>query len=184
MSLADQLDVARWAPALRWALARVAYRYFPGLAAAVLRMDAGGLDICRPVNLLARDLVQLPRSLNDDLLDWFGRSEKILSNHFTFLNRWRELPEDIDWEPNETEEWRADLHAFDYGLDLALYFRISREERYARHLRYLIAHWVGANLPGQGSGWRLAPLARRVRNWILAARPAALAGRLPDLRRC
>jgi hypothetical protein len=147
-------------------------------------MDAGGLDICRPVNLLARDLVQLPRSLNDDLLDWFGRSEKILSNHFTFLNRWRELPEDIDWEPNETEEWRADLHAFDYGLDLALYFRISREERYARHLRYLIAHWVGANLPGQGSGWRLAPLARRVRNWILAARPAALAGRLPDLRRC
>ena len=62
----------------------------------MLRMDVGGLDARRPVNLLARDLVQAPPSLNDDLLDLFGRSEKILSNDFTFPNRWRELPEDVD----------------------------------------------------------------------------------------
>jgi len=167
--IADQFDVARWAPRLRWTLARFAHAYFPGLAALALQMDAAGLEVSGPPELLTRELVQVPPELNEDLLDLFGRNGKLLRNHFTFLNRSRELPEDIDWEPDKTEAWRVELHAFDYGLDLALYFRISREERYARHLRYLLAHWTGANAPAQGSGWQLAPLARRLRNWILAA---------------
>jgi hypothetical protein len=165
----DQLDVDRLGPALRWAVARLAYRQLPRWATLALEMDSAGLDVSGIAHFFSRDLVQVPPALNDDLLDLFGRSEKILSNHFTFLNRARKFPEDIDWEPNESAAWRAELHSFDFGLDLALYFRISGEERYVRHLRYLIAQWIGANPPGQGSGWKLSALARRLRNCILSA---------------
>jgi hypothetical protein len=40
---------------------------------------------------------------------------------------------------------------------------------FARHLSYLVAQWICANLPGQGCDWALVPLARRIRNWIFAA---------------
>lgn len=165
----NQLDLDRLGPAVRWAVARLAYRQFPRAATLALEMDSAGLDVSRIPHFFARDLVQVPPALNDDLLDLFGRSEKLLSNQFTFLNRARKFPEDIDWEPNESAAWRAELHSFDFGLELALYFRVSGEERYARHLRYLIAQWIGANPPGQGSGWALSALARRLRNCILGA---------------
>ena len=107
--------------------------------------------------------------MNDELLDLFGGSEKTLSNQFTFQARSQTFQEEIGWESHPSAAWRAELHAFDYGLDLALNYRISGEAGYARHLRYLIAHWISANPPGKGSGWMMGPLARRVRNWILAA---------------
>lgn len=120
-------------------------------------------------HFFSRDLREIPPALNEELLDLYGRSEQVLGNRFAFLNLAEVLPADFDWEMHESPAWRCELHAFDYGLDLALTFRISQEERYARHLRYLVAHWIALNPPGQTTGWEPAPLARRVRNWILAA---------------
>ncbi len=165
----DQLELDRWAPTLQWGVARLLYQTFPRLATSALEMAASGLGAPRIPHLFYRDLRELPPSLNDDLLDLFGRSERTLSNQFTFQGTSEEFPEKIGWELHESVAWRAELHAFDYGLDLALNYRISGEERYARHLRYLVAHWIGANQSGQGTGWLPNPLARRVRNWILAA---------------
>ncbi len=132
-------------------------------------MDAAGLSSSEIPQIFSRNLRQIDPSLNDDLLDLYGRSEQALANHFTFLNHSEKFEAEIDWECNAGPAWRNELHAFDYALNLALTYRISREERYARHLRYLIAHWIAANPPVEGTGWLLSPLARRVRNWILAA---------------
>ena len=139
------------------------------MATGSLEIAISGLSTSRIPFLFSRDLREIHPSLNDDLLDLFGRSEKTLANQFTFGARTQTFPEDIGWEIHRSAAWRAELHAFDFGLDLALNYRISGDTSYARHLRYLMAHWIGANPPGQGSGWLLRPLARRVRNWILAA---------------
>jgi hypothetical protein len=165
----DRLKHDRWGPPIKWVLARLAYRVFPRLAAGSLELAASSLAVPRIPFLFSRGLRELHPSLNDDLLDLFGRSEQILSNQFTFQARGQTFQEEIGWEIHPSAAWRAELHAFDYGLDLALNYRISGEASHARHLRYLIAHWIGANPPGQGSGWMIRPLARRVRNWILAA---------------
>ncbi|MHB8654159.1 MAG: heparinase II/III domain-containing protein [Terriglobia bacterium] len=156
-------------PRIKWALARLAYRSFPRLAAGSLAEAASGLSVLRIPFLFSQSLRELPPSLNDELLDIFGRSEKTLTNQFTFQAHSQTFQEEIGWEIHPNAGWRGELHSFDYGLDLALNYRISSEAGYARHLRYLIAHWIGANPPGQGSGWLLGPLSRRVRNWILAA---------------
>lgn len=155
--------------ALKWAVARLAYRAFPLLSSAVLEIEAAGLNSPAIPQLFSRNLREIDPSLNNDLLDLHGRSERALANQFTFFHRTEQFDEEIDWERHESPAWRSEFHAFDYALDLALTYRISREERYARHLRYLIAHWVASNPPLQGTGWLLRPLARRVRNWILAA---------------
>ena len=165
----DQLELERWGPALQFEVARFLYRAFPRLASSALEMAAAGLGTPRIPQIFAQDLREISPSLNDDLLDLFGRSEKTLANQFTFQTQSDGFQEEIGWELHQSPAWRAELHAFDFGLELALNYRISREERYARHLRYLIAHWIGANPPGNGTGWALNPLARRVRNWILSA---------------
>lgn len=165
----DQLELERWGAAIQFDMARFFYQAFPRLASYVLEMTAAGLRAPRIPQIFAQDLREISPSLNDDLLDLFGRSERTLSNQFTFQAQSDGFQEEIGWELHESPAWRIELHAFDFGLELALNYRISREERYARHLRYLIAHWIGANPPGQGTGWSLNPLARRVRNWILSA---------------
>lgn len=169
LSKPDRLKHHRWAPRIKWALARLAFRAFPRLAAGSLAEAASGLVVPRIPFLFSQNLRELPPSLNDELLDLFGGSEKTLLNQFTFQAHGQTFPEEIGWETHPSAAWRAEFHAFDYGLDLALNYRISGEGGYARHLRYLIAHWIGANPPGQGTGWKPGPLARRVRNWILAA---------------
>lgn len=161
--------VARWAASVKRAGARFADRAFPRLACASLAMEAAALESPEIPQLFSRDLREIPPTLNEDLLDLCGRSEQVLANHFTFLNHTEVLQAAFDWELHESPAWRRELHAFDYALDLALACRISQEDRFARHLRYLIAHWIAENPPGQTTGWQLGPLARRVRNWILAA---------------
>jgi hypothetical protein len=158
----------RW-PAFRFALARLAYRWLPRVVMAGLEIGAAGLDVPQIPHLFSRDVREFPSTLNDDLLDLFGVGEKTLSNQFIFQKHSKKFPETIDWQRHEDPAWLAELHAFDYGLELALNYRISGEERYAKHLRYLIASWIAANPPGRGPGWLLHPLARRVRNWILSA---------------
>jgi hypothetical protein len=159
----------RWQAGLHGAAARLAYNLFPNLAALALRVQAAGLRFASIPDLFSRDLRQISPSSNDELLDLYGRSEQVLANRFAFFNLTEEFGSEIDWEHHPSPGWRAELHAFDYALDLAMTYRISREERYARHLRYLVAEWIAANPPAQGSGWKPRPLSRRIRNWILAA---------------
>jgi Heparinase II/III-like protein len=165
----DQLEIRQPGPELRWVAARLACEAFPQLAARLLEIASARLGDGRIPDLFSRDLREIAPSLNDDLLDLFGRCERTLANQFTFLAHSEEFPEEIDWNLHQGAAWAAEMHAFDYGLDLALNYRISRDPRYARHLRYLMAHWIAANPPGQGDGWVLTSLARRVRNWILAS---------------
>jgi len=159
----------RWARGLRARAHRGAFAAIPHLAASALQIEAGRLRFQGLPQLFAPDLLQIPPTLNEDLLELVGRSEPVLANRFGFFNQWQEFGSEIDWELHPSAAWRAELHAFDHALDLALTYRISREQRYARHLRYLIAQWIAANFPGQGSGWQVHALARRIRNWILAA---------------
>lgn len=161
--------VQRWCESLRDAAARLAYRILPGLSLAPLEVAAARLAPATIPQLFSINLRQIDPSLNEDLLDLYGASEQILSNNFTFLNRSKQFQSHIDWELRESEAWLGELHAFDYALNLALTYRISGEGSYARHLRHLIAHWIAENPPPRGTGWRPASLARRVRNWILAA---------------
>ncbi len=166
----EEIRSWRWQrPDLRGAATRLAYDHFPSLATLALKTHAAGLRFNGIPQIFSRDLRQISPSLNDDLLDLYGRSEQALANRLTFFNLSEEFGEDIDWERHASPAWCAELHSFDYVLGLALTYRISREERYARHLRYLIAQWIAANPPGQGSGWMLRTLSRRIRNWILAA---------------
>ncbi len=158
----------RWSN-LKWKAALWGYAAFPRLSAASLEIDAAGLVSAEIPSLFSRNLREIDPSLNDDLLSLYGRSEQTLSNHFTFLNQSRKFETGIDWECPEGAPWRRELHAFDFALDLALTYRISLEERYARHLRYLIADWIASNVPVLGTGWEPGTLARRARNWILAA---------------
>ncbi len=148
---------------------RLACQVVPRVVAAVLSMEVARLGPARIPRIFSNQLQPLDPSLNEDLLTLYGRSEQVLANRFAFLNRLQTFDEGIDWEPAESPAWQAELHAFDYALDLALTHRISGEEKYARHLRYVIAHWIAENPPFQSPGWSLGALARRVRNWILAA---------------
>ncbi len=138
-------------------------------------MQAAGLESPSIPHFFSRDLHEISPALNEDLLDLYGRSEQVLANRFAFLNHTEALDAGFNWELHESPGspalagWRRELHAFDYAFDLALTYRISRESRYAVHLRYLIAHWIAENPPGLTTGWELRPLARRVRNWILSA---------------
>ncbi len=167
-AFSEALD--RWWSSFKWAAARSAGEAFPGLAAASLQIDAEGLVAQSAIpRLFSRNLREISPSLNEDLLDLFERSDQRLANHFTFLNRSRRFEAEIDWESDESLSWRVELQALDAALDLALTYRISLEERYAHHLRYLIAHWIAENPSCLGTGWTLRPLAQRVRNSILAA---------------
>ena len=159
----------RWAGRIREAAPGAVFDEFPELAAAALEIEARRLRSPGIPELFARDLVQIPPTLNDDLLELYGRSEQALANRFGFFGEIQEFPARIDWERGGSAAWRAELHSFDFALDLALTLRISGDERYARHLCYLLAEWISSNPTGRTSGSLPLPLARRVRNWILTA---------------
>ncbi len=159
----------RWRSRLKRAAFRLTCREVPRLLAAIVRVEAARWGSPRIPCIFSTDLQPLDSSLNENLLTLFGRSNQVLDNRFAFQNRLRTFEGGIDWEVEESPAWLAELHAFDYALDLAMTYRISAEEKYARHLRYLVAHWIAENVPGRVPGWSLDSLARRVRNWILAA---------------
>ncbi len=167
--LARQAGPGPGRPSLAARLEAFTFRAAPQLAAAGLAMDAAGLESAGAPQLFSRHLREIAPALNDDLLDLYGRCEQVLANRFAFFNIGREFAREIGWEAETLPAWRAELHAFDYALDLALTYRISRQETYARHLRFLIADWIAANPPGPGSGWLRRTLARRIRNWVLAS---------------
>lgn len=161
--------IERWWAATWWGAARLAYRFSPRLTAASLEIDGGSLHARAIPCLFSSDLRQIDPTLNDDLLELYGRSNAVLENHFAFFHRSQKFEAAINWDPPESPAWRKELHAFDYALDVALTYRISCEDAYARHLRYLVAHWIASNPPARGAGWLPGTVARRVRNWILAA---------------
>ncbi len=144
-------------------------RAFPSLAVSVLALDAAGLESRRIPELFSRQVREIPLGLNDDLLDLYGRAAAVLDNRFAFFHRSQKFEPEIAWEPPESPAWVAELHAFDYALDLALTYRISGEEIYARCLRYLLADWIASNPPLRGTGWLPGVVARRIHNWILAS---------------
>ena len=158
-----------WRDRARGAAARWALRAFPRLAGSVLEVAAAGFAPAPLPHFYSTDVREIDPTLNDDLLELYGRAGQILANRFAFFNSPQAFEEGINWEPAQSPGWRAELHAFDYALELACTFRISGEEIYARHLRYLLAHWIASNPPGCGSGWKAPVVGRRLRNWMLAA---------------
>ncbi len=136
----------RWS-ALATAAVKLLSQALPGLAAASLQVEAARFAAPSIPRLFSTHLRPLDPSLNEDLLELYGRAERAMSNHFTFFNRHRNFDAEIDWEAPEGQAWLSELHSFDYALDLGLTYRISGERRYARHLRYLIAHWIAENPP-------------------------------------
>jgi len=165
----DEEAVERWGGKLKRTARRLAARALPSVALAKLEMDAARFVAGGIPQLFSRHLRQIDPSLNEELLELYGVAEQVLSNRFTFFNRGHEFRATIDWRYGESRGWLGELHAFDFVLPLAMTYRISGEERYARHLRHLVAHWIAENPPLGGPGWWPAPLARRVRNWVLAA---------------
>jgi hypothetical protein len=159
----------RWQRRLAGAASSALFQRLPHLAVGALEVEASRFRPSGIPRLFAEDLFQIAPALNDDLLELYGRSEQALANRFGFFGRTEQFGSEIDWESTSSTAWRAELHSFDHALDLALTYRISGDARYARHLRYLIAHWISSNPPNGGSGWKVLPLARRVRNWILSA---------------
>ena len=161
--------VARWHATLKAAVANLAFHSVPWLASAFLEMDAAALRAGPIPRFFSTAVRQIHPTLNDDLLELYGRAGQALENRFAFFNSPQSFDREIDWEPPQTPSWRAELHAGDYLLDLACTYRISCEELYARHLRYLMAHWIAANPPFRGTGWEPYVLARRLRNWMLSS---------------
>ena len=144
-------------------------RIFPRLAGAALEMKAQGFRASSLPCIFSTDLREIPPALNEDLLDLYGRSEQILANRFCFFHAPKEFSTGIEWATDKGSAWSRELHSFDFALDLAVTYRISREKRYARRLRYVIADWVAANPLPHGAGWKSVPLVRRIRNWVLAS---------------
>jgi uncharacterized heparinase superfamily protein len=161
--------VERWRWALRSAAGSLALRKFPALAGAALEMAAQRFHAASLPHIFSTDLREIPPALNEDLLDLYGRSEQILANRFSFFHSTKSFGAKIDWQAGAGSAWNRELHSFDFALDVALTYRISREERYAQHLRYLIADWVSANPPAGEIAWETETLAKRVRNWVLAS---------------
>lgn len=161
--------IQSWLVAARRAGTDWIYSAFPRLAFSTLEIDAAGLGPFEIPQLFARGLKPFHPSMNDDLLDLFGHADRVLANRFDFLQGLNLPAEEFDWEGSLDTIARAQLHAFDYALDLASAYFISRQEKYSRHLHFLVAAWIAANPPGLGTGWLMTPLARRIRNWILAA---------------
>jgi hypothetical protein len=159
----------QWSARAKIAAARRAFRAFPHLSGSALEIAAAGFEPAPTPYFSSPDVRRIAPTLNDDLLELYGRAGQILANRFAFFNSPQAFDEGINWEPPQSPSWRAELHACDYALDLACTFRISREEVYARQLRYLIAHWIAFNPPALGTGWQPHVLARRLRNWMLSA---------------
>ena len=158
-----------WQGRARLALAGWTFRALPRLSGSALEVAASAFKRAPAPAFFSPDLRPLAPTLNDDLLELYGRALQVCGNQFAFLNSPQAFAQGIDWEPAQSPAWRAELHAFDYALDLACTFRISGETVYARQLRYAIAHWIAGNPPAAGTGWQPHVLARRVRNWMLAA---------------
>jgi uncharacterized heparinase superfamily protein len=154
---------------LRRTARRAAFGAVPRLASAALEMEARRLGAASIPHFFAHDIKRIPPALNDGLLERLARGQQALANRFGFFGETEQSESEINWHPPRSEAWRTELHAFDDGLDLALSFHISGDARYARHLRYLMASWVAANPPGRGTAWDSIALARRIRNWALAA---------------
>jgi hypothetical protein len=158
-----------WRARAKRVAARWAFRAFLRFAGSALELAAVGFKPAPIPYFFSPDVRQIPPTLNDDLLELYGRAGQVLANRFTFFNSPQAFDEGINWEPPQTPSWRAELHACDYVLELACTFRISGEQLYARQLRYLIAHWIASNPPASGTGWQPHILARRLRNWMLSA---------------
>lgn len=78
---------------------------------------------------------------------------------FHFLSVTRSLDE-VGWDDPQVDRlWRYNQHYFE---DLNARDAISRQDWHAP----LLADWLCANPPGQGSGWEPYPLSLRMVNWI------------------
>ncbi|HUU14644.1 MAG TPA: hypothetical protein VM182_13205 [Terriglobia bacterium] len=84
--------------ALRRSLEQLSFRAVPHLATAALGMDAGGLKSAGPPRLFSANLRRIDPTLNDDLLELYGRSEQALANRFSFLNIDEDFGREIGWE--------------------------------------------------------------------------------------
>jgi hypothetical protein len=161
--------LSRWQAEAKRAAAVLAFRVFPHPTGSLYELRAAALKVGPLPRFFSADVREVDPTLNDDLLELYGRAGQALQNRFAFFGSPQAFEQGIDWEPPQSPSWRAELHAGDYLLDLACTFRISGEGVYARQLRYLIADWIAANPPLLGIGWEPHVLARRLRNWFLAS---------------
>lgn len=126
----------------------------------------------RPVQVYGRLWYRLARPYPDlstapvlrkPAASWWAPARRpaslIAPDRFCFLNETGDLAE-LGWDnPAKPKLWRYNQHYFD---DLNAQAADQRAEWHKR----LIADWIIANSPGQGSGWEPYPTSLRIVNWI------------------
>lgn len=96
------------------------------------------------------------------------RAGEVCAGRFTFLGHTEALPAP-DWRRRHVGYlWSYNLHYFDYALDLAWAYRLSRDPRFVRRFEELADGWIAATADGAGDGWEPYPLSLRVVNWTQA----------------
>lgn len=117
-----------------------------------------------------------PPPASDTLAGWQRPAARnpsmTASDQFLFLNQPGELAI-LRWDGDDRDKlWRYNQHYFD-DLNAS-----EAELRREWHVR-LIAAWIAANPPGQGTGWEPYPTSLRIVNWIKWA--SVNGGLMPDM---
>lgn len=96
------------------------------------------------------------------------RADQVVAGRFEFLNH-REDIGAINWDRRYVDRlWTYNLHYFDYAVDLAWAFRLTREQRYVGVFESLVSTWIDKTEPGEGDAWDPYPISLRTVNWIYA----------------
>jgi len=100
--------------------------------------------------------------------DEMRRAGEVLEGEFRFLNHKEHIPE-IDWNTRYVSHlWSYNLHYFDYAVDLARAYRVTRSVRYVQRFVALAESWINGTTVGKGDGWEPYPISLRVVNWLYA----------------
>jgi hypothetical protein len=95
-----------------------------------------------------------------------SRAKDILEGKFCFLNHSVVL-EEMDWKVRKVSHlWNYNLHYFDYALDLAWAYRLSKDNAYRDRFADLALSWIEGTDPGHGDGWEPYAVSVRTVNWI------------------
>lgn len=122
-----------------------------------------------PIVAQAGKLLQAIADLGiDPARSSISRADQIVTGRYEFLNHCEDLPT-IDWTKLYVNRlWTYNLHYFDYAVDLAWAFRLTRDRKYASAFETLVSTWIRDTNDGRGDAWDAYPISARAVNWIHA----------------
>jgi hypothetical protein len=131
--------------------------------------DAGTVEEAPHAEALAEEVVAWGAGAAAERL---ARARAVVEGDFEFLNHTLRL-DPPDWRARyESELWTMNLHYFDYAVDLAWAYRITREALFLRRLEALADAWIrfAPPVPGDrgGEAWEPYSISKRVVNWSTA----------------